>query len=301
MTRAFPDWLAQFQERFGRMLRTPLDRESGTLQAATQSYEQSLTSAALASQKLSSADRLAIYNRQYWFRLFTLFHGAFPVTTRLLGHFTFNAHVARFLEARPPRDWDIDSALLGFETFLAQVLAVGTVAIEGQQTGVAQLGVVQAARMDAAYHRVFRAPAIVPFHPGAEHAEQLLTSRLVISPAAALLEEHWPLCDLRKTITATTGEAPIPLPAALSEPRFWLLLRANAALSLLALEPLEAQLLRLLQQLRVGSALEKLEQHCPAGERAELPANTQRWLARSVALGVWVGLEPADESQGHLP
>jgi hypothetical protein len=83
------------------------------------------------------------------------------------------------------------------------------------------------------------------------------------------------------------------LPARLREPRFWLLLRSGTKLRLLALEPREARLWNLLQQLDVGTALRRLEQDCSNDEVAELPANTQRWLARSVTLGFWVGLETA--------
>lgn len=291
MSQAFPTWLAQFQERFGRMVRTPLDGSSGSLQVTPQAYDHELTRVALASPALASTDRLAIYNRQYWFRLFTVFHGAFPLTTRLLSHFTFNAYVTRFLLARPPRDWDIDSTLVGFDDFLLEALPAGAVPIAGQPVGIEPLAVVQAARIDAAFHRVFRAPAVEPFHPGAEHAERLLASRLLASPSATVLEEHWPLCELRRSIAGEAGEAAVALPERLSQPRFWLLLRSGTKLSVLALEPREAQLWSLLQELSVGAALERLERDCSDDERLDLPASTQRWLARSVTLGVWSGLE----------
>lgn len=291
MSQGFPAWLAELQERFGRMIRTPLDGASGTLEVTPQSYDPELMQVALASPKLGSIDRLAIYNRQYWFRLFTVFHGAFPLTTRLLSHFTFNAYVSRFLQARPPRDWDIDSMLVGFDDFVHEALPIGTVPIAGQRVGIEPLAVVQAARIDAAFHRVFRAPAVEPFHPGAEHAEQLLASRLIAAPTAAVLEEHWPLCELRSRVAKEAGEAAVALPPRLSQPRCWLLLRTSTKVGLLPLEPREAQLWRLLQELDVGTALEKLERDCSNDERVDLPANTQRWLARSVTLGLWTGLE----------
>lgn len=291
MSQAFPTWLAQFQERFGQMVRTPLDGASGTLDVTPQSYDPELMRVALGSRMLPATDRLAIYNRQYWFRLFTVFHGAFPLTTRLMSHFTFNAYVSRFLLARPPCDWDIDSMLVGFDDFLVEALPSGTVPIAGQRLGIDVPAVVQAARIDTAFHRVFRAPAVEPFHPGAEHAEQLLASRLVATPAAAVLEEHWPLCELRRSIASDTGEGAVALPERLSQPRFWLLLRAGTNLRLLALEPHEAQLWRLVQENSVATALAKLEQGCSNDELLDLPANAQRWLARSVTLGLWTGLD----------
>jgi len=291
VSQAFPTWLEQFQDRFGRMIRTPLERANGSLRVAHESYDEALTQLALASERLGSNARLALYNRQYWFRLFTLFHGAFPLTTRLLSHFTFNGYVSCFLVARPPRHWDIEAMLAGFDEFLQQALPAGTTPIEGQRASVDTLAVLEAARIDSAFHRVFRAPAFEAFRPSGEHAAHLLTSRLIASPASAVLEEHWPLCELRPQIVLEGGEAARALPPRLEAARHWLLLRPQNRLALLPLEAREARLLRLLSGLSVECALAQLEQECPAEERASLPEATQRWLARSVALGIWVGLE----------
>ena len=273
------------------MIRTPLERANGSLRVAHESYDEALTQLALASERLGSNARLALYNRQYWFRLFTLFHGAFPLTTRLLSHFTFNGYVSCFLVARPPRHWDIEAMLAGFDEFLQQALPAGTTPIEGQRASVDTLAVLEAARIDSAFHRVFRAPAFEAFRPSGEHAAHLLTSRLIASPASAVLEEHWPLCELRPQIMLEGGEAARALPPRLEAARHWLLLRPQNRLALLPLEAREARLLRLLSGLSVECALAQLEQECPAEERASLPEATQRWLARSVALGIWVGLE----------
>ena len=39
MTRAAPAWLADFQARFGDVVRTPLDRATGTLTATPERYD----------------------------------------------------------------------------------------------------------------------------------------------------------------------------------------------------------------------------------------------------------------------
>ena len=54
------------------MLRTPLSRSTGTLRAETSAYPEALLAQAKPGRQLSQAERLAVYNRQYWFRLFTL-------------------------------------------------------------------------------------------------------------------------------------------------------------------------------------------------------------------------------------
>lgn len=299
MTQRAPlDWLAEFQARFGAMVRTPLERRTGTLRATPEAYDSSLKAAAVPGSALSAEQRLAIYNRQYWFRLFTVFHAAYPLTTRLLSHFTFNDYVSRFLLAHPPRGWDIDTAVHGFEEFLGEAASPDSVQAQARSAKVDRTALLQAARIDAAFHHVFRAPQVEPFRPSAEHAERLLTSRLQRSPAAAVLEEEWPLCELRRTLAGDSRESAVALPPRLEQPQFWLLVRSPAKpgqLAIEALEPLEARLLRLLERLPLGQALGQLEQACSAARALRLPSDALRWLARSVESGFWRGLadEPA--------
>jgi hypothetical protein len=260
-----PDWLAEFQARFGAVLRAPLDRTSGTLRAVPSSYD--------LGPDTPSKERLAVYNRQYWFRLFGVFHTAFPLTTRLVGHWAFNDYAARFLLDHPPCGWDIDDVPNGFEDWFATVVEVEALR--------------EAARIDAAWRRVFRAPSTTPFHPSSKDAASLLDSRLELSPAVAVVSERWPLLELKRAFSGDDGEAPIALPAALSEPRFWALVRRAEGIAQLPLETREAELFTLLARHTVRDALVRLEAACTESERATLPAHAQRWLARSVQLDFW--------------
>ena len=76
MTRAAPPWLEDFQARFGDVLRTPLARETGTLSATPDRYDSETVAETLEGAGMTSAERLAVYNRQYWFRLLGVLHGA---------------------------------------------------------------------------------------------------------------------------------------------------------------------------------------------------------------------------------
>ncbi len=294
--RAPPAWLESFQASFGTMIRTPLERRTGALRANPASYPVALAKETAPSRARSSRERLAVYNRQYWFRLFTVLHGAFPLTTRLLSHFTFNDYAARFLLAHPPRSWDLDAVVDGFDEFLGEVLSSPNVSIDGQRLGVERTAVVQAARIDAAFHHVFRAPTVKAFRPTAAHAERLLSSQLRRSPAAAVLEEHWPLCELRRTLAGDTAETAVPLPTRHAQPQFWLLARSPGKMGQFPLEQLEGQLLLLLGAMPVAEALARLEQACPPSQLAELPNRAQRWLSRSVENDLWCGLEDTSTS-----
>lgn len=281
-----PAWLADFQERFGGVLRTPLDRASGTLRATPSAYDPLV--GAVDGPRASAPERLAVYNRQYWFRLFTVMQGCFPLTTRLLGHWTFNGHAGRFLLEHPPSGWDVERVSDGFVTWLAG--AVKEPAFDATVEGDA---VLNAAEIDAAFRTVFLAPEVAPFRPAAEDAPRILGSRLVPSPAARVIEQRWPLLALRRSLEGDRTEAPVRLPERLLRPEWWAIVRKPQGIAHVPLDPREGLLLRLLERLSVHDALALLEAECAESERAELPAHAQSWLARGVEQGFWIGLEAA--------
>src|SRR6185436_12756076 len=244
------------------MLRTPLDRSSGTLSATPSAYDPLV--GAVDGPRGSASERLAVYNRQYWFRLFTVMQGCFPLTTRLLGHWTFNGHAARFLLDHPPRGWDVEQVSDGFVTWLAAALKEPAfhVTVEGD-------AVLDAAEVDAAFRAVFLAPEVAPFRPTSEDAPRILASRLVASPAARVVEERWPLLALRRSLEGDRSEAPVRLPERLASSAWWALVRKPQGIQHVPLDPREGLLLRLLERFTVEDALAQLEARCPEAERAE--------------------------------
>jgi len=279
-TTPAPDWLAALQDRFGAVLRTPLDRATGTLTADLRAYDPAAVCDARDAHNAAAAERLAVYNRQYWFRLFGVMQTSSPLAARLLGHWRFNDYAARFLLAHPPRHWALDRVPDGFAPFLAEAV---------DPRDPARDVLVEAAQVDASWRELFRAPAVAPFRPTAADAARLLDARLAPSPATALVAEHFPLLELRAELVSTPGEAPVPAPGRLPQPRWWMLLREPDGVRQLPLAPLEGELLELLARHTVREALARLEVACTDAERAELPAHARRWLARGVERGFWEG------------
>jgi Putative DNA-binding domain len=282
-----PEWLLELQSSFSTLLRTPLDRASGSLRAATESYAPALVQAARRGATLSSAERLAVYHRQYWFRLFTVLQGLYPLTARLLGYWHFNAFAADHVLKRPPRGFDIDTIGDDFELSLAEQLADHRTVVTDTQHHVEAAAVLDAAGVDAAFHRVTRAPRREPLRPGPADAPRFHDSCLRMSASVALVRERWPLSELRLSFVEQQSDDAVQLAEPWPEPRYWLLARHASKLGLLALELREAELFQLLQRLPLERALGQLEAALPAEERAGLPQRAQAWLARGVRLGIW--------------
>jgi hypothetical protein len=285
-----PSWLVELQCRFAELLRTPLDASGSALRAATENYDPLLLEATRSAVNAAPAARLAVYNRQYWFRLLTTLQRAFPLSARLLGFWHFNQYAARYLSSNPPQGWDIDAVGAGFADFLRRVLPATELELGGTRR-VPSAALLEAAQIDAAYHAVFRAPPVNVYQPTAADSERLLRGRLCFSPAVALLTEHWPLCAMRPRALSSADETPLPLEARLAEPQCWLLGREQLRLRLWPLAPRQAELLELLRQDSVPNALARIEARCSPDERRELSRNVRQWLAQSVELGVWIGLD----------
>jgi hypothetical protein len=281
--REAPPWLVELQERFGATIRTPLDRSTGTLRAVTAGYPACTDT--LPTPRRTAEERLAVYNRQYWFRLFTVVQGEFPLSARLLGYWPFNGLIQGFLLRRPPRGFDIGAVADGFAAWLQ-----GEEVASGQDLPGEAFR--EAVSLDEAWRCLFRAPEQPPFRPSAADAARLMTGRLEPRSGWALHRERWPLVELRQALLASPPdhERPVPLPSPHEAPRCWLLVHRPEGHARLSLAPRHARLLELLREGPVGEALARLEGECPPEDHATLPGAVQRWLAHSVEQGLWRGL-----------
>lgn len=288
--RPVPAWLEDLELRFGAMLALPLGREGGSLDATPESYDPVLAREVRAGPRSRASARLAVYQRQYWFRLLTVMHTAFPLTTRLLGHWHFNELAARFLSAHPATGPDIDAVPDEFDSFLAAVAPSQGLVLARPPVELDREVLLEAARLDAAYRRVLRAPEVPHYRPNAADAERLLAGRLELSRAVALLTDTFGSWELRRRILDEPGEAPVRAPPRLANARHGVLVRSGLSLRIVPLEADEHELLCLLGEHSVGQALAHLESSRPVPERNDLPERARRWLARSVDLGLWSGL-----------
>jgi len=285
---AAPACLEQFETSFSQMLRAPLDRRAGRLQARARDYSAELCDAARPGPALGSRERLAVYNRQYWFRLFGVLQHEFPLTTALAGPWAINGLAAQFLAQTPPRHPDLAQAADGFAEFLAAQSPETTASVEPELARIPLRALVQAAQVDQAFRAVFRAPEQPVWRPSAAEVVGLSGARLRWSEAVCLIDEDWPLLRLREEATRARA---VVLPAQHADgAQCWAVCQTPLGQRVVALSPVQARLMRGLQRCSVADAFAQLEAACTPEARRALITHTARWLGEAVRHGFWTGL-----------
>jgi hypothetical protein len=282
-------WLAQFQGAFGELLRTPLDATSGTLRARVDRYAAPFAACVQDAAGCSARARLAVYNRQYWFRLLSAMQASWPLSARLMGLFYFNLHAQCFLLHRAPRHFDLRVVTLGFDAYLAHCIRVDAIDLGPGETPLPRRALLEAAALDAAFARVFYAPAEARFDPSEMDSGRFADRKLKSSAAYARVQEHWPLAELRRALGAARSERALPLPAPHPHAQTWALFRNDRGVAQIRLAPLQARLLELLESYPLGQALAQLEAEAEPEVRPLLPGHTRSWIAQSLACGFWIG------------
>jgi hypothetical protein len=268
-------------------LRAPLSRDSGRLEADTTRYSSALLRSLQPNGRHPVAEQVAVYNRQYWFRLFTVLQKAFPLASRIVGYWEFNGIAAAYLEQFPPVQVELDAIADGFAAFVEKWLDTH------ELPEPRRLPFLQAVRIDSSWRAAFLAPAVVPFQPTTSDMARLPSCRLLRSPAFALVAQNFPLLDLRASVLDCAGEAPLALPSPSATPEYWALVRTPEGMAKAQLEPHEARLHQLVTSHPLAIALAQLENETPEPERADLPRKTREWLAKAVRVGAFVGMDPA--------
>ncbi len=273
-----PAWWSSLQADLAGAITAPLDRSSGTLITRSDRYEGALVDALVGSVTASARERLAIYNRQYWCRLFSVLQQSYPLVTRLVGEWAFNGLAAKFFSDNPPRTADLYDATVGFDRFLAQPDVA-----RGLPEGDA---IAEAATVDAAWLWASSAPDEPAWAPSSDDAASLPERRFRWRSGVTLVEEHWAWMPLRAKVTSL-GDAPLRPPERLAARQAWIVAPSPFGPGPVPVVPLQAKLFHRMATEPLAVALAAIEGEATADERARLPELVQRWLAQSVALRFW--------------
>lgn len=101
--------LHDLQRRMAAAVMQPLTRDEQMRRrdAKNRSVEKEASSFIKPNDRLNSFERLEIYNRQYWFRLFSSFEEDFPGLRSIIGSKRFEKLMRAYLEAHPSRSFTL--------------------------------------------------------------------------------------------------------------------------------------------------------------------------------------------------
>ena len=105
-----PSLLKREQQWFGSIISRPIDVDSKMNPMSPSGIPMEVEAAEhiTPSPTLRSAQRIQIYNQQYWWRLLNTLHDIFPLTTRLFGYQDFNRTIGMpYLTKYPPCHWSL--------------------------------------------------------------------------------------------------------------------------------------------------------------------------------------------------
>lgn len=108
---AVPSKLKDIQQWFASIITRPIDMDN-RMQPVSPSgtpMEKEAWTYIAPSHTLQPAQRIELYNQQYWWRLLTTLQEDNPFLVRLFGYTDFNQTIAiPFLEAYPPNHWNLN-------------------------------------------------------------------------------------------------------------------------------------------------------------------------------------------------
>lgn len=101
--------LAALQKQMAAAVMRPLTRDEQMRQRAADGHSIAAEAEAFIkpNDRLSSFERLEIYNRQYWFRVFSSFEEDFPGLKSIVGTRRFERLMRAYLEAHPSRSFTL--------------------------------------------------------------------------------------------------------------------------------------------------------------------------------------------------
>ncbi len=241
--------------------------------------------------RLTSPERLQIYNQQYWWRLLANFADDFPGVRAVLGTRGFDRLAVAFLDHCGSRSWNLRNLGRPLENFLIA---------HPEHGGAKHRLVLETARLEWACMEAFDGPEKPVLDPQkiARTAPDRL--RIKLQPYLTLLELEYPIDDLLRKLknsgieTGTASNAVSSGPSRrtprLSVPRSRtpIHLAVHRVDYVVFYKRLDAEAHRLLTALRSGSTLESACEmaFCDSKDLPEQSAaKIQEWFATWMRLG----------------
>jgi hypothetical protein len=297
--------LLELQRRMAEDVRRPLTADFEMQETADDGTSVRSVAASYISpnDRLSSFERLEIYNRQYWFRLISAVSEDFPTLNALLGSRPFEQMILGYINENPSTSWTLRDLGAKLPQFLELHPEFG-----GRRHRLA----VDVARLEWAYVDAFDRKHRTPLT--AEEAQNIgPDSRLSLQPHLQLLELSYPVDTLVLAVKKGAPETEIVSNAAtrleaktrlklpsMRQQRVWLAVHRYE--DSVYYRRLRREVFLLLSSLHSGTTVSEAVGH--AFEKAKLNVEQQAAVLResfahASELG-WLCLPEAEEDSRHL-
>ncbi len=198
--------LLELQRRMAEDVRRPLTADYEMQRTTDEGIPTADIAASYISpnNRLTSFERLEIYNRQYWFRLITAVSEDYPTLNAVLGPKRFDALILAYLGEHPSTSWTLRDLGAKLPAFLDAHPEFG-----GRRHRLA----VDVANLELAYVDAFDGKQLDPLTT--EEAQAIgAESRLFLQPHLRLLELAYPVDNLVLAVKKETPEVDIVSSAA---------------------------------------------------------------------------------------
>jgi hypothetical protein len=248
--------------------------------------------------RLTSFERLEIYNRQYWFRLLSSMVEDFPGLRAVLGAARFEAMSRAYIVDNPSRSFTLRNLGSQLESWLHK---------NPRWAGKKQTLALDIVKLEWAEIEAFDGKAELPLRPEDLAANAGANLRLRLQPYIQLLSLRYPVDDLLLDIKSNLEENEVASNA-FQERRKRKRVQSVAKLKPAAIalavhridnsvyfRRLEPEEFALLTELKQGRTLQKAVAHAFIETKIpprELPALVQRWFHNWAALGWFCHPEP---------
>jgi len=252
--------------------------------------------------RLTSFERLEIYNRQYWFRLLSSMVEDFPGLRAVLGAARFEAMSKAYITDCPSRSFTLRNLGSQLESWLHQ---------HPRWAGKKQALALDIVKLEWAEIEAFDGKAEPPLRPEDLGANGGANLRLRLQPYIQLLNLRYPVDDLLLEVKKSSEENEVASNAfqeRRKRKRVQTVAKLKPAAIALAVHRidnsvyfrrLEPEEFALLMELKQGRTLQKAVDHAFSETKISpqtLPALVQRWFHNWAALGWFCQPEPKTET-----
>lgn len=276
-----PEVLKGTQQWFASIISRPIDDESAMNPISPRGVPMELEAPTYIapSPTMQPAERIQIYNQQYWWRIVGALQDNFPLVTRLFGYYDFNQRIAvPFLTKYPPNHWSLSN--LGDSLF--QWVE------EDYHEGDKEL-VLNSVLMDSAFTASFLAAQepLIDFQSIStqEGMESLSSRLLVLQPHVFFIKLPYDLFQFRMDFMLQSADYWVdndfPVLEHFDELKYYVLYR-NALNQNEWIDISESEYI-LLRQFETGTTIDKI-----CDFLAEAPQDSKLLIESSNELNVWI-------------